>query len=312
MLNPWGDSRRFYTYNRYLERTFGKRLQKIPIDAGFSCPNRDGTSGTGGCSYCLNAAFNPSYCISTKSITEQLSDGLLFFAKMRSQADGCLAYFQAFSNTHGQLQSLAHKYEEALAHPNVRGIVIATRPDCIDSEKLDLLAALQQRTYVALEIGIESIHDGTLRRINRGHDVQCTLTALESIAPYGIPVCGHLIFGLPGETPDTWFQDLRTINTLPLNSVKFHQLQIIKGTQMERDFQEHRADFHTFTFDTYVAFVADYLTLLRPDIAVERLAGEVPPRFIGQPIWQGKRYYELVAAVETELKRKNKCQGADF
>lgn len=312
MANPWGDDRCFYSYNRYLERTFGERLQKIPIDAGFTCPNRDGTCGTGGCTYCLNSAFNPPYCQPRKSIPQQINDGITFFANQRSQTNKCLAYFQAFSNTHDKVENLQAKYEEALSHPAVRGIVIATRPDCIDSDRLALLAWLQKRTYVALELGIESLQDRTLQRINRGHDVQCTLTALESISRHGLPVCGHLIFGLPGETPGLWFQDLEVINKLALNSIKFHQLQIIKGTQMEMDFQENRSDFHTFTFESYVSFIANYIAQLRPDIAIERLAGEVPPRFIGQQNWQGKRYYELVAAVESKLQQIGKCQGADF
>lgn len=312
MINSWGDARRFYSYNRYLERTFGERLQKIPIDAGFTCPNRDGTCGTDGCSYCLNAAFSPPYCQPRKSITQQIDDGIRFFAKQRSQANKYLAYFQAFSNTHDNIEKLQAKYEEALAHPAVLGIVIATRPDCIDSGKLELLDTLQKRAYVALELGIETLQDRTLQRINRGHDVQCTLTAIENIARFGFPLCGHLIFGLPGETPDTWFQDLKIINTLFLSSIKFHQLQIIKGTRMELDFQETPSDFHTFTFKSYVSFIAAYIAQLRPGLAIERLAGEVPPRFIGQQNWQGKRYYELVAAVEAEMEQIGSRQGTDF
>jgi len=312
MTYTWGDNRRFYSYNRYLERTFGTRLQKIPIDAGFTCPNRDGTCGTGGCTYCLNAAFNPAYCQSSKSISMQINNGIAFFANQRSQSDRYLAYFQAFSNTHGDISTLKAKYSESLTNPTIGGIVIATRPDCIDTQKLDLLAALQQKTYVALEIGIETLHDATLRHINRGHDAKCTLDAINRIAQYHIPVCGHLIFGLPGENPDTWIDDLKTINHLALNSLKFHQLQIIKGTRMAMDFEENPDNFYPFTFDSYIKFISDYLAKLNPEIAIERLAGEVPPRFIQLQNWNGRRYYELVVSVESALEQTGKWQGADF
>lgn len=306
---PWGDHRRFNSYNHFSQVRFGGRVQRIPIDAGFTCPNRDGSRGTGGCTYCLNNAFNPPYCNRLSSITQQIDDGIAFYQKRRGASNNYLAYFQAYSNTYAPLDRLQTLYEEALSHLKINGLVIATRPDCIDMPLLDYLSDLQTRTYITLELGIESWHDDTLRRINRGHDAATAIQALKDIDQHNIPVGIHLIFGLPGESPDTWLNDTQIINNLPVQHIKIHQLQIIKGTPMEQDFFTHRKDFHLFTPDSYVNFVADYLERLSPDIVIDRLAGEVPPRFLAFSNWDRLRYDELVKRIEIRLKERDTWQG---
>ena len=306
---PWGDSRRFHSHSRFMQMQFGGRMQRVAIDAGFTCPNRDGSLGTGGCTYCLNAAFNPSYCTPKKSITQQIDDGILFHRNRRREPRGYLAYFQAFSNTYAPISDLKEKFDEALKHPKVQGLVIATRPDCLNEEILDYLESLQQRTYIAIEIGIESCLDATLRRIRRGHDFDCVRRAFAGCHAHQLPAGAHLIFGLPGETPADWLADADILNSLPIQHIKFHQLQIFKGTPMESEYHEHTADFHIFAIDEYVCFIADFLELLDPAIIIDRLAGEVPPRYLAVSHWHNIRYDEIVKSVEAELERRNSWQG---
>lgn len=309
---PWGDSRRFHSHSRFMQLRFGGRMQRVAIDAGFTCPNRDGTLGTGGCTYCLNAAFNPSYCAPQKSIFQQIDDGILFHRNRRREPHGYIAYFQAFSNTYAPIEVLKENFEEALRHPSIQGLIIATRPDCLNEEILDYLGNLQKRTYVAIEIGIESCRDETLRRIRRGHDFDCVRRALAGCRKYQLTAGAHLIFGLPGETPDDWLADLDTINTLPIQHIKFHQLQIFKGTPMEREYLEKPADFHVFTLEEYVEFIADFMERLNPDFMIDRLAGEVPPRYLAVSHWHNIRYDDIVKRVEAELERRDSWQGKRF
>ena len=308
-MYPWGDERRFNSYNRFLKRRFGGRIQKLTLDAGFSCPNRDGTVSIGGCTYCRNDAFNPTYCNPSKSIRQQIDEGIRFHHRPSVEPAGYFAYFQAFSNTYAPLSRLRELYEEAAAHPRVRGLIIATRPDCLEEPLLEYLQELQERLYVTLEIGMESCCDETLRRINRGHDVACAVRAIEQAAAHHIPVCTHLIFGLPGERPEHWLEDLALINRLPLQSIKFHQLQIIRDTVMEAEYRQHPDDFFALPFDTYVSFIADYVKRLSPDIVIERFAAEVPPRFLCTTGWGGIRYDQVVCAIERELASRESWQG---
>ncbi len=312
MAYPWGDERRFHSANRFLRIRFGGRMQRIALDAGFTCPNRDGTCGTGGCTYCLNSAFNPTYCTPKKSITQQLDDGIRFHRQRRGIPHGYLAYFQAFSNTYAPLETLTEYYEEALRHPAVEGLIIATRPDCLEEEILSYLESLSSRTYVALEIGLESCRDETLLRIRRGHNFACARDAIARCHKHHIPVGAHLIFGLPGENPDIWLQDVALINDLPLQSIKFHQLQIFKNTPMEREYREHPEDFPALTPEQYVHFLADYLERLRPDIVIDRLAGEVPPQYLAASHWHRLRYEDIVKQVEAELEKRNSWQGENY
>jgi len=230
-------NKKMNTYADYCRRLFGRPMQKLTIDAGFSCPNRDGTVGTGGCTFCNNEAFSPSYCHAQKSITQQLDEGIHFHAHRLRQGAGFLAYFQSYSNTYAPLPVLRELYEEALAHPKVSGVVIGTRPDCVDAEKLDYLASLARGHYVMVEYGIESCYDRTLAAIHRGHDYACTQAAIAATAERGIACGGHLILGLPGESREEMVAEAEMLSRLPLATLKLHQLQVLKGSQLGREYQ---------------------------------------------------------------------------
>ncbi len=309
---PWGDSRRYNTYSGYFRRTFGGRVQKLTIDAGFTCPNRDGTVGTGGCTYCNNDAFNPSYCSAVKPILQQVEEGIEFHANRYRRAESFLAYFQAFSNTHAPLEKLKEIYAQALAHPKVIGLVIGTRPDCIDEAKLDYFAELAQNRYVIVEYGIESCHNQTLERINRGHTYEQAEWAIRETAKRGIRTGAHLIFGLPGESREEMLSQAAIISRLPLDTVKFHQLQIVKDTAMEKEFIAHPEQFHLFELEEYLSFLANFLEQLNPNIVVERFVNEVPPWFLVAPIWGNYRADQLGIMFEKLLEARNTWQGKEF
>ncbi len=308
-MYSWGDNRRFYSYSQYLRRQFGGRMVKLALDAGFTCPNRDGTVGTGGCTYCRNDAFNPAYCSPEKSIRQQLEEGTAFHERHYGQQSGYIAYFQAYTNTYAPLPRLRTLLEEATSFPGVRGILIATRPDCLDEGLLDYLERLQEKVFLQLEIGVESFRDDTLRRINRGHDVACAFRAFERAHAHAIPTGTHLIFGLPGETPDDWMADISLLNALPISSVKFHQLQILRNTAIAREYHLKPDDFPQLTMDRYIQFIADYVERLSPRIAIGRFASEVPPKLLEVPGWGGIRYEQVVKAIEEELTQRGTWQG---
>ena len=274
---------------------------KLVVDAGFSCPH-------GRCTFCDNAAFHPSYSTPSKSITQQLEEGFAFHAARGRSHGPYFAYFQSFSNTFAPIERLRDVYAEALAHPAVSGIVIGTRPDCVDADKLDYIASLG---CARMEYGIESCQDETLRRVHRGHDFACAEQAVRETAARGIPVCGHFILGLPGETRETLLEDVSRINTLPLDSIKFHQLQILKGTPMADEFAARPEDFVRWTLDEYMDLLVDILERLRPDIAVGRLAASVPPGYLAVPGW-GVRASELHRLLERRLSERETWQGKDY
>lgn len=320
------NGKRYNSFVGYFRRVYGERLQKIVLDAGFTCPNRDGTTGTGGCTYCDNAAFHPAYSSPGKSLTAQIDEGIEFHKVRYRNAGHYLAYFQSFSNTYAPTDRLRKLYTEALSHPDVAGIVIGTRPDCIDDGKLDMLEALKDgklipdwhRTVggreltapiVIVEYGIESCYDKTLLRINRGHDFACAVKAVEATAARGIDTGAHFILGLPGETREMLLAEAETINSLPLRSVKFHQLQIVKGTAMEKEYAVHREDFIRFPLDGYMDFIIDLLERLRPDLYIERIAGEVPPRFVNETPWGLIRNFELLRMLDRRLEERDTWQG---
>ena len=283
----------------YTER-YGMRLQRLTLDGGFTCPNRDGTLGTGGCTFCDNAAFHPSYT-QGKSIAEQIEAGIAFHTARGRKADGYLAYFQAFSNTYAPIGVLRERYEAALSHPAVRGLVIGTRPDCIDAEKLDYLSSIKERgKIVEVEYGIESVYDHTLRRINRGHDFACTRRAVMETASKGLTTGGHIIIGLPGETREMLLQEAEILSALPLDYLKFHQLQILKGTPMASEYKERPGDFLRPGPKEYIDLLAGIITRLRPDIAIARIASSVPPSFTDAP-WGLLRHDELVRRLALRL-----------
>ncbi len=304
--------KRYNSFVGYFKEKYGCRLQKIVVDAGFTCPNRDGRVGFGGCTYCNNDAFHPNYSTPDKSIFQQLEEGIEFHLNRYRKAEEYLAYFQSYSNTYAPLEHLKDLYAQALAHPKVRGIAIGTRPDCIDEEKLDWLQEVAREKIVIVEYGIESCYDKTLKRINRGHDFATAVKAVEATAARGLHQGAHFIFGLPGESREELMGMAQIINRLPLNSVKFHQLQIIKGTPMEAEFASLPEDFVQFSLEEYIDFFIDFLELLRPDLYIERFAGEVPPRFVNSSPWGKIRNVQLLQMLEKRLEQRNTCQGARY
>lgn len=306
---PWDHHRRFNSYNEYFKKTFGQRVQKLSIDAGFTCPNRDGTVGMGGCTFCNNDAFNPSYCQPAKSIRQQIEEGKQFHAWRYRRAVDYLAYFQAFSNTFAPLEHLKKIYDEALAVDGIIGLVIGTRPDCVDDEKLDYFQELSKKHYLIIEYGIESCYDETLEKINRGHTFEQSVEAIEKTASRGIKTGAHLIFGLPGETTAQMMAEAEILSKLPLNTLKFHQLQIVENTRMAFDYAQQPENFTFFTLDEYIELIVNFLELLNPKIVIERFAGEVPPRFLAGPGWGTIRYDQILQKIENRLEERNTWQG---
>jgi len=308
----WGHCRRFNAYSNYFKKQFGERVQKLSIDAGFTCPNRDGSKGRGGCTYCNNDAFNPSYCNPTKSVEQQIREGMEFHAWRYKKPGKFLAYFQPYSNTYAHLEELRKIYDQALGFPEIAGLVIGTRPDCIDDEKLEYFVGLSKTHYVIIEYGIESCYDKTLKRINRGHTFEESKKAIERTAAAGLKTGAHLIFGLPGESRKEMMAQVQILSGLPLTNIKFHQLQIIKGTQMEKEYTEKPEEFNFFGLDEYISFIVDFIERLNPNFIIERFAGEVPPRFKVDPGWGLVRNEQIVEMVEAELERRNSFQGKNF
>lgn len=386
----YSDGKHYNSFVGYYRRRYGERVQKLVLDAGFSCPNRDGTVGWGGCSYCDNAAFHPGYSTPGKALLAQIEEGIEFQRVRYPRVRHYLGYFQAYSNTYGTLERLRRAYEEVLSHPEVVGIVIGTRPDCVDEEKLDYLSGLAggrvlkgwRRTFggsgidggwanersadsgsgangwwaddrstndrstndrstnsisansrstnngsadgglpegktidapiVVVEYGIESCYDATLRRINRGHDFECARRAVEMTAERGLDTGAHFILGLPGETREMLLDQCDAISSLPLRSVKFHQLQIVKGTAMEKEYAVDPSAFYRPGLDEYLNFVIDILERLRPDLYIERVAGEVPPRFVNDTPWGLVRNFEILRMLDRRMEERGARQGRLF
>ena len=319
---PWGDDRPFNSYSNYFKRRFGQRVQKLSVDAGFSCPNRSGELAMregGGCTFCNNNAFNPSYCQPQKSIAQQLDEGIEFHRNRYRGATGYLAYFQAYSNTYAPIEALKERYQQALDHKDIMGIVIGTRPDCVDDAKLDYIASLQEHYFVAVEYGIESCYDKTLRLVRRGHTFGATQQAIRATAERGIFCGGHLILGLPGESRDEMQAESDMLSQLPLNSLKLHQLQILNGSAMAEMVKCGEMEHNPFELNDYVGLVCDMVERLSPNIVLERFAGEVPPRFQASPqsSWRRSdgrliRNEEIPVMIEKELLRRNSWQGKKY
>ena len=307
---PWGHDRRFNDLSGSLKKHFGFRVQKLSIDAGFTCPNRDGSKGVGGCTFCNNQTFSPAYCSEGEPVTIQLERGKNFFSGKYPDSK-YLAYFQAYTNTYDRIDHLKALYEEALSVPDIVGLVIGTRPDCISSELLDYLEELARRTFLVVEYGVESTYDHTLQRINRGHDFKESVTAITETASRGIMTGAHLILGLPGETMEMLTQQVEVINSLPLHQIKFHQLQIIRRTVMEIEYQQHPEDFSFLNPDEYTRLVVGILERLRPDLIVERFVSTAPVDMIASPRWRLKNH-EMVAKIDKELERLDTWQGKYF
>jgi len=306
---PWGHSRRFNAYANYFRVLFGERVQKVTIDAGFTCPNRDGAVGRGGCTYCDNNAFNPSYCEPGKSVKQQIEEGIEFHANRYRRANKYLAYFQAYSNTYKPLAELKKIYSEALSIPEVAGLVIGTRPDCVDEEKLDYFTELAKKHYIVIEYGVESCRNDALKEINRGHTYEVSREAIIKTANRGIPTGAHFIFGLPGDTKEDLVKSADTISELPLHSIKLHQLQIIKNTRMAADYHRNPEKYNLFELEEYLDLVVRFTERLNPDIVIERIAGEVPPRFNAGPSWGLIRNDQILQRFGKKLEEYDTWQG---
>ena len=282
-MYAWGDNRRFNSYSGYFRRMFGCRVQKLSVDAGFTCPNRDGTISGGGCTFCNNGAFTPSYCVPAKGVRRQVEEGIEFHRRRYRTASKYLVYFQSFSNTYAPLERLKEVYGEALAHPDVAGIVVGTRPDC-----------------------------ETLRAVNRGHDFACARRAVEMTAARGLHVGAHFILGLPGETDAMLLEQVAAINSLPLTTLKFHQLQLFRGTAMAAEYDADPGRFRFWEIGEYIDLFVEVLRRLRPDLVVERFVSEAPPRYHYGRNWGLVRNEQLLAMLEKRLEERNAYQGEIF
>jgi uncharacterized protein len=308
---PWGHKKRYNDYSSYFKQKFSNRVQKIAVDAGFTCPNRDNTKGVGGCTYCNNDTFNPFYCHPKKSITQQINEGIAFF-EPKYKTQQYLVYFQAYSNTYGDIELLKKIWDEALSHPKVLGMVIGTRPDCIDAQILDHLAILSEKFYIVLELGIETTIDRTLEMINRCHTFNDSINAINLARERNIETGVHLILGLPCESRQDILSHASVISQLPINVLKLHHLQIIKGTKMAKQFEENPEMFELFSADEFVEFVVKFLKKLNPRIIVERFISESPPELLIAPKWGGLKNFEMVHRIEKYLEQTKSWQGMEF
>lgn len=292
-------------YGTWIRNKFPYRVQKISIDAGFSCPNRDGSISKGGCIFCDNRTFNPTYCNPHKSIKEQIAEGKDFFARKYPNMK-YIAYFQAYTNTYAPIDKLKSMYEEALECEDVIGIAIGTRPDCVNNDILDYLADLNRQTFVTVEYGIESVNDNTLKLINRGHDFACSKRAIEETATRGITTGGHIILGLPGEDEKESIRQAPIVSSLPLDILKIHQLQIIKNTKLADMYAER--PFHLYSTDEYISLITNYIQLLRKNLVLERFVSQSPKSLLIAPDW-GIKNYEFTNKLINHLKVTGTFQG---
>ncbi len=305
---PWGHDRRYNSFAHYQKNRYGERVQKVTVDGGFTCPNRDGTVAKGGCIYCNNESFNPRYNDAGKTIFRQIEEGI-HFLKKRYKTNKYIVYFQPYSNTYAPLDTLKQYYEEALSHPDVIGLTIGTRPDCIDREKLDYLESLDQNWDITVEYGLESISDATLKRINRGHDVKSYLDALEMTKTRGIKVCTHLIFGFPWEDMALWMQTADWLSKRPLDFLKIHQLHVVRGTALAQMYQQN--PFKLFEPHEYLDLLSHFIERLNPQIVIQRLFGEAPPDLLIAPRWH-VRPPEMLQRFDALLEERDTWQGKRY
>lgn len=306
---PSAYSRPFRSLTDYFVEHHGSRLQKISVFVPFSCPNKDGIKGKGGCYYCNNDGFVPSYCRKHPSITSQIEEGIAFHQKRYRRATQFLAYFQANTNTYASLEKLIQLYEEALSAKGIAGLSISTRPDCISDELILYLSKLQKKYFIMVEIGVESIRNETLTVANRGHNISETLKTLKKLHQHNIFTVIHYIMGLPPENPHTLLSDVKMLNHFPFNAIKLHHLQILKNTRFEEIFKKDPKKFYLFELEEYISFISHYLCFLRPDVYIDRLASEVPPRHLIAPQWGNIRYDEIARKIEAYMLRNNLYQG---
>jgi len=304
-IHIWGSSKRYNTFSVYQRKLYGERVQKVTVDAGFTCPNRDGKIAEGGCIYCNNRSFNPGYNEAGKSITQQLAEGIEFLNR-RYKTKKYIVYFQPFTNTYAPLDTLKKLYEEALSHPQVIGLTIGTRPDCIDEAKISCLEQLAEHADITIEYGLESISDMTLKKINRGHDVQSYLDALELTAGRGIKICTHVIFGFPWEDKSQWLETADWLSEKPFEFLKIHQLHVVKGTKLAQMYEQE--PFQLMDSREYIDLIVKFLERLNPEIVIQRLFGEAPPKVLLAPHW-GMRVSQLLQILDRRLEEEDSWQG---
>lgn len=308
----WGDSRRYNAISNRIKEKYGGRIQKVSVNAGFTCPNRDGTKGRGGCVYCNNKSFTPSYCVDVDDIEGQINKGIEFLEKRYKMPKFYAAYFQSYSNTYKPLSELKEIYSIALEHHKINGIVISTRPDCVDNDILDHLVELSKDYYVSIEYGIESCYNETLKLINRGHTFEDSKEAITLSADKRLHVTGHILFGLPWESHEQMLEEAQILSELPLNALKLHHLQIIKNTTLAKLYKKEPQRFSLFTMEKYIEFIIQFLERLDPRIAIERLVSEAPPSQRVNPGWGNKRADWVQKKIESVMEEKDTWQGKQF
>jgi radical SAM protein (TIGR01212 family) len=308
--SPFGE-RRYHAWNEHVTARHGGRVQKVSIIGGFTCPNRDGLVGTGGCIFCNNASFTPGYLSRRQPITEQIDAGLGFLQRRYPGTLRYIAYFQSYSNTYGEFERLRACYQEALAHPQISGLAIGTRPDCLPDEVLDYLATLAREHIIELEIGVESCNDAALARVNRGHDFACSVDAIQRAAARGLEVTAHLMLGLPGETRESMLDGARQLSALPIKALKLHQLQLVRGTALAREWQRDPDSVPLLDEQACIELLADFIERLSPAILLQRVGSEVPPSQKLAPQWN-LRLSELAPRLSAELARRGSWQGCRY
>lgn len=302
--------KRYRDFPSYFRTLFDGRVQKLSVDGGFTCPNRDGSKGVGGCTFCNNRSFSPEYCRATSSIAEQIEEGKTFF-RHKYAGQKYLAYFQSYSNTYASLEVLRARYEEALACQDVVGLVIGTRPDAVTEEALAYIGELAQRMYVCVEYGVESANDEVLKRVNRGHTFAEAEEVIRRTAELGIRVGAHLIFGLPGETRESMLEGAVRVCDLPIDVLKLHQLQIIRGTRMAEEYAECPEAFRLYAMEEYLDLVAEVILRIRPEVYLERFVNQAPEEYLVAPRW-GVKNFEFTAKLEKRLWERDVWQGKEW
>ena len=301
---------RYYSLNTYLRQTFGEKVYRLSLNGGMTCPNRDGSIGTGGCIFCSAGGSGDFAASPQQSVTGQIAQAKLLLRE-KTNCRKYIAYFQAYTNTYGELEALKRKYEEALSVSDVVGLVIGTRPDCMPDTLLHYLEEVNKNTFLLVEYGIESTHDATLRRINRGHTFQDTVDAVERTVACGILTGGHIILGLPGETHEDLVAQAATLSRLPITTLKMHQLQLIRGTRMAHEYEQHPEDFHLFGVEEYIDLVIDYIEHLRPDLVLERFVSQSPKELLIAPDW-GLKNYEFNHRIQKKMRQLGAYQGKKY
>ena len=309
-MNQFIDNKPYRDFSEYLSAKFPFKVQKISINASFTCPNRDGSKGHGGCTYCNNQSFSPGYGKPTRTITQQLTDGIDFFSRKYPEMK-YLAYFQSYTNTYDPIETLIEKYEEALSYPDVVGIIIGTRPDCMPDNLLDYFENLNKRTFVLIEYGVESTLNRTLDRVNRLHSFEESAQMICKTAERGIPVGAHMILGLPNESKEEILNHAVKLSELPLTTIKLHQLQIIRGTIMAREYRIDPDSFNLFELDDYIDLCVSFAERLNPDIYIERFTSQSPEKLLIAPEW-GLKNYIVRDKIIRRFQERETWQGRNY